>query len=259
MAALPAAAALLGATLIQVGTNLANDYFDYMKGGDRETRVGPTRVVQAGLLAPEAVMRATVWVLGLATLVGVYLVWVGGIPILVIGALSLGCAVAYTGGPFPLGYHGLGDVFVFAFFGVVAVGGTYWLQAASLPPDVLLAGAGVGALTTAILVVNNLRDIETDAASGKHTLAVRLGRGGTKAEYVLLVGASAVALVVGVALARWPGWALIGIVGLWPTVGATVRVLTSDRPHELNAALVATARSVMWYGGLTSLGFLLGP
>lgn len=258
MAVAPAAAALVGAILIQVATNLANDYFDYFKGGDRESRVGPTRVVQAGLLAPEAVMRATVVALALATLVGVYLVRVGGIPILVVGVLSLVCAVAYTGGPFPLGYHGLGDLFVFVFFGLVAVGGTYWVQAGSLPLDLLLAGAGVGSLTTAVLVVNNLRDIETDAEAGKRTLAVRLGRRGTRVEYVLLVGGASLALVLGVAVAGWPTWTLAGLAGLWPTIPAARTVLSFRHPSELNGALAATARGVALYGGLTSLGFLVG-
>ncbi len=258
MAVLPATAALVGAVLIQVATNLANDYFDFVKGGDHAGRLGPTRVVQAGLLPPETVMRAVVLVLGLATLVGAYLVWVGGLPILVVGVLSLVCAIAYTGGPFPLGYHGLGDLFVFLFFGLVAVGGTYWVQARSLPLDLLLAGAGVGAVTTAILVVNNLRDIVTDEEAGKRTLAVRLGRRGTRIEYLLLLGGAAIVPVIGVAVAEWPAWVLIGIAGLWPAVRGAVPVLTYRHPTELNEALAATARGVSGYAALLSVGFLLG-
>jgi 1,4-dihydroxy-2-naphthoate octaprenyltransferase len=186
-AALPALAALAGALLIQIGTNLANDYYDFVRGADTADRVGPARVTQAGLLAPDAVRRAMVLVLVAAMLPGAYLVSIAGWPIVWIGLVSIACAVLYTGGPAPLAYHGLGDVFVFVFFGLVAVGGTYYVQAGTWPVDVWLAGAGVGALSTAVLVVNNLRDIETDARAGKRTLAVRLGRGGTQMEYVLLL------------------------------------------------------------------------
>ena len=164
---LPALMALVGALLIQIATNLANDYYDFVRGADTAERVGPVRVTQAGLLAPAAVWRAMVGLIAAAVLVGSYLVWVGGWPILWVGVLSLVCAVAYTGGPFPLAYLGLGDLFVFVFFGLVAVTGTYWVQARELPPDALLAGVGVGALSTAILVVNNLRDLATDEAGGE--------------------------------------------------------------------------------------------
>jgi 1,4-dihydroxy-2-naphthoate octaprenyltransferase len=133
IATVPAAAALLGALLIQVGTNLANDYYDFVRGGDTEDRIGPVRVTQAGLISPASVKRAMVLVLGLAVLVGLYLVAVGGWPVLVIGVASIACAVLYTGGPYPLAYHGLGDVFVFVFFGLVAVGGTYWPARPSAP------------------------------------------------------------------------------------------------------------------------------
>ena len=173
---LPAAVALVTALLIQIATNLANDYFDYRKGTDTEDRVGPVRVVQAGLLPPRAVLRGTVLTLGLAVVAGSYLVWAGGVPILLIGLLALTCAVAYSAGPFPIGHHGLGDLFVLLFFGLAAVAGTYWVQAGAFEPDLLLAGLGVGTLTTAILVVNNLRDIGTDRRAGKRTLAVRLGK-----------------------------------------------------------------------------------
>ncbi len=258
MEAAPAAAALIGALLIQIATNLANDYFDHQKGGDAHDRVGPTRVVQAGLLSPAEVLRATVLVLAAATLVGAYLVWVGGLPILVIGVLSLICAVAYTGGPFPLAYHGLGDLFVLVFFGFLAVAGTYWVQARNLEPGLFLAGGGVGALTTAILVVNNLRDIETDARAGKRTLAVRLGASGTKAEYVLLVVAAAAVPPVGVAFMEWPAWTLLALFGLGPALRTVDTVFSYEHPEELNAALREVARGVTWYGGLMAVGFVLG-
>ncbi|MEE8146308.1 MAG: 1,4-dihydroxy-2-naphthoate polyprenyltransferase, partial [Longimicrobiales bacterium] len=165
----PVVAAFAGAILIQIGTNLANDYYDFVRGGDTADRVGPVRVTQAGLIPARHVWRGMVVALLAAALVGLYLVAVGGWPIVWIGLASLFCAVAYTGGPFPLAYHGLGDPFVFVFFGLVAVGGTYWVQALTVPADVFLAGAGMGALSTAILVANNLRDLETDTLAGKRT------------------------------------------------------------------------------------------
>src|SRR5690606_6869307 len=156
------------------------------------------------LIAPEAVKRGMLVTLGLALAVGVYLVMVGGWPIVLIGLLSLACAVAYTGGPFPLAYHGLGDVFVFLFFGLVAVSGTYYVQALSFPAEAFWAGAGVGALSTAILVVNNLRDRETDAGAGKRTLAVRIGLRASQVQYVLLLGLAAAVPALGIPLFGWP-------------------------------------------------------
>jgi len=258
IAAVPAAAALIGALLIQIGTNLANDYYDFLRGGDTEERIGPVRVTQAGLIAPTAVKRAMVLVLGLAVLVGAYLVAVGGWPILVIGVASVACAVLYTGGPYPLAYHGLGDLFVFVFFGLVAVGGTYWVQARAWPPDALLAGAALGSLSTALLVVNNLRDIDTDAKAGKRTLAVRLGPAGTKVEYVALLLVAAVVPPVGVTLLGWPPAAL-GALLVAPLCWSPLRtVLDYGDPRELIPALGATARATAAYGLLLGLGLAVG-
>ena len=247
--ALPAVAALIGALLIQIATNLANDYYDFVRGTDTAERVGPVRVTQAGLLAPAAVKRGMMMVIGAAVVVGLYLVAVGGWPILVIGVVSLVCAVAYTGGPFPLAYHGLGDVFVFLFFGLVAVGGTYWVQALALAPDALVAGAGVGALSTAILVVNNLRDIETDARAGKRTLAVRIGRTATAAEYTLLVAVGVWAPLQGIGAYDWPVTVAVAS-GLAAAACARplVTVWRHARPHDLLPALGQTARAVALYG-----------
>ena len=255
---LPAAAALLGAILIQIATNLANDYFDWVRGGDTTERVGPVRVTQAGILPPDTVRRGMYAVLAAALAVGVYLIWVGGWPIAIIGILSLICAVAYTGGPFPLAYHGLGDLFVFVFFGLVAVGGTYWVQALELPGDVLLAGAAIGALNTAILVVNNLRDIETDASVGKRTLAVRIGRTATRAQYVTLLAFAAFIPMFCVAVLGWSSAALLALFAAVPAVAPLRRVLTADDPHDLIPALGQTARVAGLYGLLLAVGVAMG-
>ncbi len=255
---LPAAAALVGAVLIQIGTNFANDYYDFVRGADTEDRVGPVRVTQAGLLPADSVRRGMVAVLGAAMLVGAYLVWVAGWPIVWIGLTSVACAVLYTGGPFPLAYHGLGDVFVFVFFGLVAVGGTYYVQALTWPADALLAGTALGALNAAILVVNNLRDIETDARAGKRTLAVRLGPTGTKVEYgVLLLLAGAVP-PVGILAFDWPLAALAALL-VAPLCWSPARAVVGHAdPRELVPALGDTARVVALYGVLLALALGLG-
>lgn len=257
-AAGPAMAALVGALLIQVATNLANDYFDFVKGGDTADRIGPTRVTQAGLLSPEAVKQGMFVVLALALLDGAYLVAVGGWPILVVGLASLICAVAYTGGPFPLAYHGLGDLFVFVFFGWVAVAGTYWVQALDVGADALLAGTGLGTFSTAILVVNNLRDRVTDEAAGKRTLAVRLGDRATVAEYVGCLLVAAAVPVVGTVTLGWPRWVILALVGVLAAVPALRRVIGFEDRQALNPALGGTARGVGLYGLGLGAGLWLG-
>lgn len=255
---LPAAGALLGALLIQIATNLANDYYDFLRGGDTHERVGPVRVTQAGLLSPEEVRRGMLLVLAAALLVGVYLVWVGGWPVLVVGLASLACAVLYTGGPWPLAYHGLGDVFVFVFFGLVAVGGTVWVQGRIWPPDAILAGVAMGALTTAILVVNNLRDIPTDAKAGKRTLAVRLGVAGTRLEYAILLAVALAVPLVGLAWLAWPLASLTALLVAPLCVSPLRRVLRFGDPRELLPALGETSRVVALYGVFLAAGLALG-
>ena len=257
-APLPAFAALAGALLIQVGTNLANDYYDFVRGGDTEERVGPARVTQAGILPPETVKRGMWTVLVAAMLVGTYLVWVGGWPIVWIGLSSVACAVLYTGGPFPLAYHGLGDLFVFVFFGLVAVSGTYYVQGLSWPPDAFLAGAALGTLNTAILVANNLRDIETDSKVGKRTLAVRLGMRGSQVEYVLLLFVAFLVPVVGWRVYSWPAASLLALLVVPLCLTPTRRVLTHTQPADLVPVLGETARVVGVYGLLLGLGLAVG-
>jgi len=187
--------ALAAALLLQVGTNFANDVFDFERGADTGERLGPPRVTQSGLLTPSDVRRGMAAAFGGAMLLGLGLTYYGGWPIIGIGVLSIVAGVIYTGGPWPTGYHGLGDAFVFCFFGLVAVGGTYYLHTDTLRWAAIAAAVPVGLLITAILVVNNLRDRETDARSGKRTLAVRLGDRATRLQYAALVGGSYVAIV----------------------------------------------------------------
>lgn len=193
VAALPFAAALAGALLLQIGSNLANDVFDHEKGADGADRLGPTRAVASGLLTGAQVRAGMIVVFGLALLCGVYLTAVAGPAIVVIGLASIAAAVLYTAGPWPLGYHGLGDAFVMLFFGFVAVCGSAFVQLGRVPALAVVAAIPVGALATAVLVVNNIRDRETDARAGKRTLAVRLGRRGAIVEYALLLAAAYVA------------------------------------------------------------------
>ncbi|MEF8819954.1 MAG: 1,4-dihydroxy-2-naphthoate polyprenyltransferase [Haloferacaceae archaeon] len=268
-APLPAFVALLGAVLITVGTNLANDYYDAVRGADTEDREGFTRVTASGLIEPPAVKRAMWLTFGVAVALGSYLVWVGGVPILVVGLLSVASGVAYTGGPYPLGYNGLGDVFVFVFFGLVAVAGTTYVQAASVvagvpvapPPgtlslDAVVAGVAPGAMATNVLVVNNVRDRDEDAETGKRTLAVRFGRGAARAEYVGLL-ALAYLVPVYFALSGYGLWTLLPLLSL--PVAATVAkpVLTETSGAALNPALERTGKLLALYAALFAAGLAL--
>jgi 1,4-dihydroxy-2-naphthoate octaprenyltransferase len=251
----PAAAALLGALLIQIGTNFANDVFDFRKGADATGRTGPLRVTQAGLLLPSQVMMGMLVTFGLAALIGVYLVKVGGWPIFLIGLLSIASGIAYTGGPFPLGYNGLGDLFVFLFFGFVAVCGTYYVQAGTVTNDAFWSSVPMGALVTNILVVNNLRDIDSDRAAGKKTLAVRLGARGARAEYGLML-----VLAFGTPGLMWltgmkPPWVLAAAIAL-PWARSPLKLVLHQHGHQLNSALAETARLVLVYALFFSLGLL---
>ncbi|MCC6766528.1 MAG: 1,4-dihydroxy-2-naphthoate polyprenyltransferase [Deltaproteobacteria bacterium] len=245
---------LVAALLIQVGTNLANDYYDFVAGADTHERLGPQRITQAGLAAPATVRAAAFAVLAAAGVAGAYLVAIGGWPILLIGLASLVAAVAYTGGPFPLAYRGLGDLFVFAFFGIVAVAGTVWLQTGVLGAPVLVLSLPVACLATAILVVNNLRDIATDARAGKRTLAVRLGASATRAEYALLVAAPYV--VVGAVAATTGSVGLLLPFATVPLAVREVRALLRRAGAELNASLAGTARLHLLFGVLLAAGLL---
>jgi 1,4-dihydroxy-2-naphthoate octaprenyltransferase len=254
---LPALAALIGAMLLQVAANFANDVFDYEKGADTAARLGPARAVQAGWVTPRAMRRGLALVIGLVLVVGAYLVSVAGPVLLLIGLASIVCAVAYTGGPYPLGYHGLGDVFVLAFFGFVAVTGTSFVQLGEVPALAWLAAVPIGCLATGILVVNNVRDVETDSAAGKRTLPARFGRRFGVVEYqLLLVVSYAVPFVPPLARASFGG-------GLLPclTLPLAARLAVSvarQRGASLNAVLARTALLMFVFGALFGASIWLG-
>jgi 1,4-dihydroxy-2-naphthoate octaprenyltransferase len=253
---LPFLAALVTALLIQVGTNYANDLFDYLKGADRPDRVGPTRITARGLVTVAAMRRAVVLTFALATVLGLYLVWVGGWPILVIGLASIAAGILYTAGPVPLGYAGLGDVFVFVFFGLVAGGGSSYLQTGSLSGLALLAAVPVGSLITAILVVNNLRDIPTDRAAGKRTLAVRIGERATRWQYAVLV-AGAYLVPVLLWLLGWAGPAvLLPSLTLPLALRLVGVVLRGAEGPSLNPVLKRTGQLQLLFAMLFALGLL---
>lgn len=240
---LQALLALFSSLFIQIGTNLANDYSDFKRGADKE-RVGPQRVTQSGLVQPATVKRAAWIAFGVAMALGLVLALLSGWPIVAIGVLSVASGWLYTGGPWPLGYHGLGDLFVFLFFGLVATAGTVYAQALAVPPQAWLAGAAMGALSTAILVVNNLRDRETDAKVGKNTLAVKLGPALTRVEYIALLGA---AFALPFFLGRpWP------LLALPLALKPLQRVLRHDGA-ALNPALGETARLQLIYAALLAV------
>ena len=252
----PVLAALLGALLFQIGANLANDVFDHRRGADTAERLGPTRVTQAGLLAPEEVFGGMWLVFALSLPIGVYLAYVGGWPVIVVGVTAILAAIAYTGGPFPLGYNGLGDLFVFLYFGLAAVCGTCYVTAGHVTPAAWLAAVPIGFLATAILVVNNLRDIRTDKAAGKRTLAVRLGRAGTITEYRLLIALAYIAPVARFAVHVSSFWVLLSWLSL-PLAAKLLKQIHTLEGRPLNQVLAHTARLELVYGALMAIGLVL--
>ena len=259
-AAWPWLAALAIAFLLQIGSNLANDVYDNERGTDTAERQGPTRVTQAGLLTPAAVKTGMVVVLAAALTLGLYLTYLRGWIVLAIGLAAIAAAVAYTGGPYPYGYHGLGDLFVYLFFGQAAVTGTYFVTAGRTTPQAWLMAVPIGLIITALLVVNNLRDISEDVKAGKRTLAVLIGAPATKIEYwVCLAVAFAVPLGL-IAAGLLPAWTLTYLLSL-PWAIRAARVVGSATGRALNPALGYTARlaflfSVTFAAGLIVAGFL---
>jgi 1,4-dihydroxy-2-naphthoate octaprenyltransferase len=265
-APLPAIAALVGALLIQVGTNFANDYYDAQSGVDSDDREGFTRVTQSGLISPSEVRRAMVATFALAIVLGTYLVFVGGLPIVVIGLASVAAGILYAGGPYPFGSYGLGDLFVFVFFGLVAVTGTYYVQAASVvqsfplwfPPETLpiaavVASLPAAALSTNILVVNNLRDRETDMEAGKRTLAVIIGYRWSRIEFIFMTGmAYTIPLIFW--LTGYGPFMLAPLLTLPYAASIAVTILSRTDGAALNPALEQVGKLLAAHSALFALG-----
>lgn len=253
----PAAWACLAfAILVQIGTNFANDYYDFVKGADTRDRVGPTRAVAAGLIAPDVMKRATAVVFLAAFLVGLTLLRYGGWPLLLVGVSSIVCGYAYTGGPFPLGYNGLGDLFVFIFFGLVAVGTTYFVQAGHPTSEVWLGAVAVGFLAANILVANNYRDVETDAKAGKRTTVVRFGKAFARMQFLV---AHLIAFAVPVELWRRGHGApvLAPLVWVYAAVRQVLTLKNARTPQELIQLLGSTGRYLALYAATLALGLVL--
>jgi 1,4-dihydroxy-2-naphthoate octaprenyltransferase len=251
-----ALAALAAALLITIGTNLANDLSDHERGADGPDRTGPPRAMQMGWLSREEMRGGIALVFGAAALIGLYLVVVGGWPVALAGLLSIAAGITYTGGPFPFGYRGMGDPAVFVFFGLVAVGGTYYVQAGALSAGAIAAAVPVGCLATAILVANNVRDLETDQRAAKHTLAVWLGPRRARQEYLLLVVVAYASLPLLWALGA-PAAVAIAALTLPRGLGLARLVNASEAGGDLNATLAATARLQLTFSGLLAIGWLL--
>jgi 1,4-dihydroxy-2-naphthoate octaprenyltransferase len=253
----PALGCLAGALLLQIAVNLANDYFDYKNDIDSEERLGPVRMTQSGLISPSSVRNGMIVALFLATLVFAYLSFVGGLPIVIIGLFSVLAALAYSGGPYPLASHGLGELFVFIFFGPVAVGGTYFVQAGQFSWLAMVAAVPPGFLITAIMVVNNLRDIETDGKAGKKSLAVMLGRKNTILEYRVLVGLSYCIPPV-IYFGTDFGMAVLLPLATLPLAWLLGKRVGRLEGSSFNALLASTAGLSLVYSLLFSVGLVTG-
>lgn len=250
-------AALLGAICIQIGTNLFNDYADFGKGADGADRLGPPRACANGWLEPRQVLIATWISFAIAFAAGVYLTVVAGWPVVIIGIASLACGLAYTGGPWPLAYVGIADLFVFVFFGLVAVGGTYFVLAGSLSVAAVAGGAALGCLATAVLAVNNLRDRDGDAKVGKRTLAVRYGVAFARGQYVALVALAALLVVVVALFVPGAGFGWLAPLVLAPWLLQLARDAFRLNGRDLNDLLRKTAATELVFALLLSAGIVL--
>src|SRR4051812_43852489 len=250
-------AAVVGSVFIQIGTNLANDYSDARRGADTADRLGPVRVTSSGLVAPRRVLVATWVAFAIAVGAGIYLVTVAGLVILIVGAASILAGVLYTGGPRPYGYEGLGELFVFLFFGLIAVNGSYYVQLERLDWLPFGLSLAIGFLATAILVVNNVRDLDTDRRAGKLTLAVRLGRSRTRNLYALLIAAAFVAAPITLLADGGPAWGLLMLLAA-PLVRRPLgAVMTRTDGPSLNRALAGTGALLAAFSVLLSAGLLI--
>ena len=255
---IPALAAFLGALLLQIGVNLANDYFDFVKGVDTEERLGPQRATASGLISLQSMRIGITVVIALAVLDGIYLFTIGGFPIIVIGILSILSLLAYSGGPFPLASHGLGDLFVFIFFGLVAVGGTFYVQTLTLTAFALAASLPSAMQITAILIVNNYRDRDTDKKSGKNTLAVKLGEKGSRVEYILLLLIPYVIPLI-LFFTKLEGiFILLPLFSLPLCVPLIKQINGAYTGVQLNKTLAGTAKLSLIFSVLFSAGLVIG-
>jgi len=247
--------ALIGSIFIQIGTNLANDYSDARRGADTEDRLGPVRVTAGGLVPPRRVLTWTYVAFGIAVLAGVYLIAVAGWELLAVGVASIVAGVFYTGGPKPYGYEGLGELFVFLFFGIVAVVGSYFVQTEDLERAAFDLAVPVGLLAAAILVVNNVRDIDTDRRAGKRTLAVRVGREKARRLFTLMIAFAYIALV-GIVF-ELSAWVLLPLLTIPLAVPLVRTVNTRTDGASLNGALADTGRLLAVFSLLLSVGVLV--
>ena len=243
-------------TLLQIGTNFANDLFDYLRGADTKKRIGPLRVLNANLVTPTQMKLALIIVFSSAFLLGLFLVYHGGVLIFIIGVISIIAAIAYTAGPFPLAYNGLGDAASFIFFGVIGTVGTYFLQTGEITSIALLASLPVGALVTNIIVVNNYRDMEQDKIAGKITLAVKLGETFSRYEYVILISASFLVPLIIYLNYDFSEWIFLPYI-TFPIAYKLIVMMFSFTGPQLNKTLELTAKFSALYGLLFALGFLL--
>jgi 1,4-dihydroxy-2-naphthoate polyprenyltransferase len=247
---------LIAALAIQVGVNYANDLADARRGADTDTRIGPRRAVASGLIAPERMRLGVLAAFGLAAMAGLYLIWLAGWVIAVIGVTSIVAALAYTGGPFPYGYYGLGELFVFVFFGLAATVGTRYVYDRSAPAGAWWAGVAMGLLASAILVANNVRDESTDRSAGKRTLAVLLGGRASRLLYVAMVTGAFASIAVAVVAGALPAWALLSLVAI-PRAGLLCRaMLTGTSGPELIGVLKGTAMLQLVFAVLLAAGIL---
>ncbi len=250
-------AASLGALFIQVGTNLSNDYSDARRGADTEERLGPVRVTAGGLVPPKQVLFATYASFGMAVLCGIYLIIIAGPVLLLIGAASILAGVLYTGGPRPYGYEGFGELFVFTFFGIVAVTGSYFVQRHALEWEAFVLAVPVGLLASAILVVNNVRDLETDRRAGKKTLAVRLGRSNTRRLFAVMVALAYPTALIPSLVGSLNAWPLLIVLTIPISIGLVRTVASHTDGPTLNSALARAGLLELAFCVLLTIGLLL--
>ena len=246
---------LLASILLQIGSNFANDVYDFLNGADTDDRIGPKRVVQAGLIAPKKMIKGMLLIFSFAIVIGIYLAFVGGWKIVAVGCISIFAAIVYTGGPYPLGYYGWGDLMVFLFFGIIAVPGTYYLQTGFVSNISILFGIALGSLSTSILAVNNLRDADTDSLIGKNTLAVRFGKLFVKIEYMIMMASAFFILFYVIYLSDKISFYIV--LFLLPICISNIRLIFTESGESLNLLLNRTSKFLFQFSILLSISLIL--